>query len=981
MSNYNSLKTTIDANIKQNGNQEITGQILNSVLNQMVTTLGAGYQYAGVATTATNPGTPDAKVFYIANGKGKYTNFGGLEVTEDEVVVLYWDTAWHKEATGIASQAKLTELGQKLADYTGKITITGNNVSLSQGVIINIDGTRSTLKAPADASFTLAAVRFLIAYDSINNVCLVHPIQTSDPISNGVIPLAFFEMSSFDYGDYYTISNVVSRCEIVINNEEALGNGIDNYLSNLGIIRWQRIVNRASTKFIFFPLVLAEGEQFRIRLSVGTNARVWLQNTQGTTPEARLQTIEGVGAAIIDKDVICNVSGGTSYIAVAVGGSSSLNSLNVSIYRSSYNDGREALLNIKNNESYSYSLAANAGTKFFYKEINLGYNRSCHLKFSSTGGGVRFFLQNVADSNVIYRLQAVVNPEQTNGDLYFVCNVPDGAIYLMAAVSSYSTEFSVSVELEQGLLIDTKAPNQLQEIDCELPNYILGIDAAGNYGRNYVQTIFPESVLSSKVPVDFDGMRYFLLQTLTKTGSGVETANFTGKLCGVGYKDKQFTIPLVIMKPSTAFNKNLRYLAIGDSISDADVLDLDGSTPEGWNYQSFLKVLSMQDNIDAKPSNSINILMVGTRNIKENAPQLHYNGVTEDIRVRSEGRASWCAATYLRHPELTIVSGGSGISSSHPFDKKAAWDAMGLGRKIRLTETYDEAAPYTNWENTSANINLMRTTCWGYYHWDYSEELWTALKSTNPNGIFDGAGSYTGSTSDKALIDAGMNFILEHPSNPFFDKDKALYSSANAFSMIRYINAFKTLDNDGITRLVVGSTAGTEVTNDNINIYDVCVPSHISIALGQNDFSWFNGTSAQAIFDDIIEMAETINAEYPSIKVGIAFPRHNGVFYPHKWDDVAVCMDYDIETTTGKGKYDLNKLAQTYFGDISEQSQNYYIPIFYVQSPLTGAISANYDNLSLNTKVVKSGSDSVHPGILGHRTIGLEILAWIYYCA
>ena len=116
MSNYNSLKTTIDANIKQNGNQEITGQILNSVLNQMVTTLGAGYQFAGVATLdpATDPGTPDAKVFYIANGKGIYTNFGGVNVTEDDVVVLYWDSSWHKVSTGIASQAKLSELNKEL---------------------------------------------------------------------------------------------------------------------------------------------------------------------------------------------------------------------------------------------------------------------------------------------------------------------------------------------------------------------------------------------------------------------------------------------------------------------------------------------------------------------------------------------------------------------------------------------------------------------------------------------------------------------------------------------------------------------------------------------------------------------------------------------------------------------------------------------------------------------------------------------------
>ena len=121
MSNYNSLKATIDANIKQNGNQEITGQILNSVLNAMVTTLGTGYQFAGVATIATNPGTPDAKVFYIANGKGTYEKFGGLEVTEDDVVVLYWDSAWHKVATGIASQEKLSELDQQM--YGDRLTI------------------------------------------------------------------------------------------------------------------------------------------------------------------------------------------------------------------------------------------------------------------------------------------------------------------------------------------------------------------------------------------------------------------------------------------------------------------------------------------------------------------------------------------------------------------------------------------------------------------------------------------------------------------------------------------------------------------------------------------------------------------------------------------------------------------------------------------------------------------------------------------
>lgn len=121
MGNYTTLKTTINANIRQNGNQEITGKILNSVLTAMVNTFGEGYQFAGIATAETDPGTPDAKVFYIANGKGKYTNFWALDVTEDDVVFLVWDNAWHKVATGIAADAQLKEAMTELTEIAGKV--------------------------------------------------------------------------------------------------------------------------------------------------------------------------------------------------------------------------------------------------------------------------------------------------------------------------------------------------------------------------------------------------------------------------------------------------------------------------------------------------------------------------------------------------------------------------------------------------------------------------------------------------------------------------------------------------------------------------------------------------------------------------------------------------------------------------------------------------------------------------------------------
>ena len=110
MANYETLKAAIQQVVKTNGNNEITGALLQQSLLAMVNSLGSGYQFIDVATPDTKPGTPDQKVFYIANGKGTYSNFDGISITEDEVVILYYDTDWHKVSTGIASQAKLTEL-------------------------------------------------------------------------------------------------------------------------------------------------------------------------------------------------------------------------------------------------------------------------------------------------------------------------------------------------------------------------------------------------------------------------------------------------------------------------------------------------------------------------------------------------------------------------------------------------------------------------------------------------------------------------------------------------------------------------------------------------------------------------------------------------------------------------------------------------------------------------------------------------------
>ena len=87
MANWQILKAAIADVIKTNGNQEITGRVLQNALNNIISNLGANATFAGIATPETNPGTPDQNIFYIASSNGVYSNFDGYKL-EDEIVLF-----------------------------------------------------------------------------------------------------------------------------------------------------------------------------------------------------------------------------------------------------------------------------------------------------------------------------------------------------------------------------------------------------------------------------------------------------------------------------------------------------------------------------------------------------------------------------------------------------------------------------------------------------------------------------------------------------------------------------------------------------------------------------------------------------------------------------------------------------------------------------------------------------------------------------
>lgn len=118
MANYANLLATIAANIYTNGNQEVTAAMVKSAVDAMVGSLGYGYQFRGAASPSDNPGTPDQRVYFVAKSAGIYTNFGNISVSEDEIAILKWDSAWSKEVLTINA---ISNIAPRLAQQDAEI--------------------------------------------------------------------------------------------------------------------------------------------------------------------------------------------------------------------------------------------------------------------------------------------------------------------------------------------------------------------------------------------------------------------------------------------------------------------------------------------------------------------------------------------------------------------------------------------------------------------------------------------------------------------------------------------------------------------------------------------------------------------------------------------------------------------------------------------------------------------------------------------
>lgn len=150
MANWIKLKKAIADVIKTNGNEEITGAIMQQTLISIVDNLGGNAQFGGVAVPSTVPADTDGSVFYLASTQGIYPNFNNIEVDASEMAVFTKNTAGTWVKTSLPIQHPTIKKPLLIGGNVAAVT-KGTGVVLSVPTL-NADGTETASELSIEAA-------------------------------------------------------------------------------------------------------------------------------------------------------------------------------------------------------------------------------------------------------------------------------------------------------------------------------------------------------------------------------------------------------------------------------------------------------------------------------------------------------------------------------------------------------------------------------------------------------------------------------------------------------------------------------------------------------------------------------------------------------------------------------------------------------------------------------------------------------------
>lgn len=474
--------------------------------------------------------------------------------------------------------------------------------------------------------------------------------------------------------------------------------------------------------------------------------------------------------------------------------------------------------------------------------------------------------------------------------------------------------------------------------------FISNNDILGDLSRNDGQLLYLQYFIKDKINVYFDSEKnHIILNKQPQNTIDVETDTVDFVL-----GEYPLSIDRISSKTSMLESEFPKVLYIGDSI--AAQTKLNGSFVGGGNMWSFAKELSQKNYID-NTSSGYDYLCIGINNLVDN--NIDYKETSVNVRGFAVGYGGWAAFTYLRHPFYMWINWAG------------AWDLLGLA-----------TLHSRSYNGTRADDLTIADTNYGVNTPVVSEDSYDLL--VNRSEIAD-LGAWTNSVpQNTAVNDWIADQVAGNSTNPFFDIDKV---GTNRFSLQKFYDSYKTLNDDGVTRLTVGLDAGTRVVD--INDYDVCTPTHIVLGVGENDRSALGLPSATQpsdwteVVDNIIELADEIALQDSAIKVGITLTGIPAPMFPERFEN----YEGAFATASHGYKIDMYSNLQDRFGNIASQDVSgiYLVPIWYVMTPLSQGIVRDFEDVGGSGELSVSDDDPNHPGYFGQRGCGLQVYSWVNY--
>jgi len=431
---WSSLKEAVSTVITDNGNNEITGPILKAIINNNLIPQLGGSLFRGVATPTTAPGTPEKKERYLAETKGIYPNFGGIEVYNEICFLEYQSTQWVKitlfekdqhpsdqstnlvESRGVFELFNSSEKGFKTLNDSNAIKASGLTFTLDNGSFnitkswtfpwISFKSKRYQFKLIAQSRYLVIAAgntsALAVTMDKTMNSCRIFRFNSDGTLQAVVSSLPNNLFTAGRLIEAFRVGTTITILE----------NGVLKFTYD-----YSDSLEPEFSNPVFGNAFIANGiqltgakasltESISSRLTALENGIVSVEDTT----ELVGQTMADVGDSLLDQN-------GTQPLIMARFGIASNQSLAVSGRRFTGNDASAITQQIQNISGSPKLILIGGGTNDFGNHVALGNQGSTDIAefYGAINFVANYAVNNYPNSKLLWLGLPFGNWQNTNG--------------------------------------------------------------------------------------------------------------------------------------------------------------------------------------------------------------------------------------------------------------------------------------------------------------------------------------------------------------------------------------------------------------------------------------------------------------------------------------------------------------------------------------------------------------------------------------